>query len=147
MITSNWRNTDQFLMPVNKQIPAKGKYDLYPTLKIEDGKIDEGFASLAHVIAEEKQVKIDGYIGVFFEDFQEKLTVELEKLGKSANWINVSEALKSEAEIDRLIAPFLGGDDPIFGTRTTLKLIDFFDAEKLEELRNLKTQEIGRAHV
>ena len=141
MITSNWRNTDQFLMPVNKQIPAKGKYDLYPTLKIEDGKIDEGFASLAHVIAEEKQVKIDGYIGVFFEDFQEKLTVELEKLGKSANWINVSEALKSEAEIDRLIAPFLGGDDPIFGTRTTLKLIDFFDAEKLEELRNLKTQE------
>ena len=43
----NWRKTDQFLMPVSKEVPAKGMYDLYPTLKIEDGKIGEGFESLA----------------------------------------------------------------------------------------------------
>lgn len=141
MDTTNWRNTDQFLMPVNKQIPAKGKYDLYPTLRIEDGKIEEGFASLAQAIADEKQLIIDGYIGVFFEDLREKLNAELDKLGKSANWINMGKALKSEAEIDRMTAPFLGGDDPIFGTRTTLQLIDFFDAEKLQELRNSGTQE------
>jgi len=140
MENKNWRNTDQFLMPVNKQIPAKGKYDLYPTLRIEDGKIDEGFASLARAIANEKQLIIDGYIGVFFEDFREKLSTELYKLGKSANWINMGEALKPEAEIDQMIKPFLGGDDPIFGTRTTLQLSDFFDAEKLKKLRNSGTQ-------
>jgi len=66
MKNKNWRNTDQFLMPVNKQIPAKGKYDLYPTLRIEDGKIDEGFESLARAVANEKQLIIDGYVGVFF---------------------------------------------------------------------------------
>jgi mannose-6-phosphate isomerase class I len=122
-------------MPANKQIPAKGKYDLYPTLRIEDGKIDEGFASLARAVAVEKQLIIDGYIGIFFDDFREKLTAELEKMGKSARWINISEALKSEAEIDQLIEPFLGGDDPIFGTRTTLQLIDFFDSGKLQEIK------------
>jgi len=131
----NWRNTDQFLMPVNKQIPGKGKYDLYPTLRIEDEKIDDGFASLACTIADEKQLIIDGYIGVFFDDFRKKLNAELDKLGKSANWIDMGEALKSEAEIDQLIEPFLGGDDPIFGTRTTLQLIDFFDAEKLQVIK------------
>ncbi len=137
----NWRNTDQFLMPVNKEIPAKGKYDLYPTLKIENGKIDEGFSSLARAVADEKQLIIDGYIGVFFEDFRESLQAEFVKLGKSVNWINIGDALKPEKEIDQMIAPFLGGDDPLFGTRTNLQLIDFFDTEKLQELRNSGTQE------
>lgn len=139
----NWRNTDQFLMPASKQETEKGKYDLYPTLKIQEGKIQEGFASLAKVIAAEKQLIIDGYIGVFFEDFRKKLTAELEKLGKSTQWININEALKSETDINQMIAPFLGGDDPLFGTRTTLKLIDFFDAKKLEGLRNLETQKLS----
>jgi mannose-6-phosphate isomerase class I len=143
MNTTNWRNTDQFLMPASKEIQAKGKYDLYPTLKIEDGKIDEGFASLAKEIAGEKHLILDGYIGVFFEDFQEKLNAELNKLGKSANWKNVGEAIKSEVEIDQMIAPFLGGDDPLFGTRTTLQLSEFFYAEKLGELRNSGTQELS----
>jgi hypothetical protein len=132
----NWRNTDQFLMPVNKEIPVKGKYDLYPTLRIEDGKIEEGLASLARTIADEKQLIIDGYIGVFFDDFRKKLNAELDKLWKSVNWIDMGEALKSEAEIDQLIGPFLGADDPLFGTRTTLQLIDFFDTEKLQEIKD-----------
>jgi mannose-6-phosphate isomerase class I len=131
----NWRNTDQFLMPVNKQIPAKGKYDLYPTLKIEDEKIDEGFASLARAVANEKQLIIDGYIGVFFDDFRKKLDAEFRKLGKETQWLSIGEALKSEAEIDQMITPFLGGDDPLFGTRTTLQLSDFYDAGKLQEIK------------
>ena len=141
MRNGNWRNTDQFLMPVSKPKLEKGNYDLYPTLRIEDGKIDEGFASLARVIADEKQLIIDGYVGVFFDEFREKLDAEFRKLAKKTHWQPISEALKSENEIDRMIAPFLGGDDPLFGTRTTLQLIDFFDAEKLQELRNSGTQE------
>jgi mannose-6-phosphate isomerase class I len=131
----NWRKTDQFLMPVNKEASVKGMYDLYPTLKIEDGKIQEGFESLAWQLRDEKQVVIDGYIGVFFDDFKEKLDAEFRKLVKKASWQSTDQALKPEALINQMIEPFLGGDDPIFGKRTTLQLADFYDTAKIQNLK------------
>jgi mannose-6-phosphate isomerase class I len=131
---SNWRKTDQFLMPVSKEAPAKGWYDLYPTMKIEDGKIAEGFESLAWQLKDEKQLIIDGYIGVFFDDFRENLEAEFRKLGKTTFWQSTDEALKPEDQINRMIEPFLGGDDPIFGKRTTLQLENFYDIAKLQFL-------------
>ncbi|MCX6326795.1 MAG: hypothetical protein NT144_09155 [Bacteroidia bacterium] len=132
----NWRKSDQYLMPFNKKASVKGMYDLYPTLKIEDGKIFEGFESLAKLIAGENQIIIDGYVGVFFTEFKDKLDVELIKLGKKVAWKLIDEAMKQEDEINRTIEPFLGGDDPIFGKRTTLNLIDFFDPNKLQGLKS-----------
>jgi mannose-6-phosphate isomerase class I len=49
--------------------------------------------------------------------------------------LEVRAALKSPSEIDRLVAPFLGGDDPVFGFLSGLKLPEFFDPEKLRALR------------
>lgn len=45
------------------------------------------------------------------------------------------DALRPPNEIDALVAPFLGGDDPVFGYLTSLALPQFFDAEKLGRLR------------
>ena len=135
MKKENWRNTDQYLMPVSKEVSAKGMYDLYPTLKIKDGKIFEGFELLAQRILTEKQIIIDGYTGVFFTQFQKRLNAELIKHGKTVVWKSTDDALKTEAEIDKMIEPFLGGDDPIFGKRTTLNLSDFFDSDKLKHLK------------
>ena len=132
----NWRKSDQFLMPQKKVNPeVQGKYSLYPATKIEDGKIADGFETLAQEIANKKQIIIDGYIGVFFEDFKEKLNAEFNKLGKKVTWQSADEALKPESEINELIAPYLGGNDPIFGSRTTLNLIDFYQSEKLQKLK------------
>ncbi len=135
MKKENWRKTDQYLMPGDKKKSAKGMYDLYPTLKIEDGKVLEGFGSLAKQVYGEKQIIIDGYVGVFFADFQEKLNKEFQKLGKKVAWKSTDQALKGETEINQLIEPFLGGDDPIFGTRTNLQLANFYDESKLQELK------------
>lgn len=44
-------------------------------------------------------------------------------------WWSVDAALRPQEEIERLVAPYLGGDDPIFGFRTPLRLEEFFDGE------------------
>ncbi len=132
----DWRKSDQYLMPQKKVNPeVQGRYSLYPAAKIEDGKIAGGFETLALEIADKRQIIIDGYIGVFFEEFKEKLIAEFNKLGKKVVWHSTVEALKPESEINKLIAPFLGGDDPIFGSRTTLDLSDFYQSEKLQKLK------------
>ena len=134
MEKENWRKSDQFLMPSVKEVSAKGRYDLYPTLKIEEGKIGDGYESLAHQVLDQKHIIIDGYIGVFFADFQDKLEIEFQNLGKKVAWKSTDKALKPEAIINQLIEPFLGGDDPIFGKRTNLQLTDFYDEAKLQKI-------------
>ena len=46
-----------------------------------------------------------------------------------------AEALLPPDQIEALIAPFLGGDDPLFGFLSGLTLPEFFDEEKLRHLR------------
>ena len=77
-------------------------------------------------------VLLEGYVGVFFDDYRNELEKELLKLGVASTWVDVSTAMKSEDDITAMVEPFLGGDDPIFGKRTTLTLSDFFVAEKLQ---------------
>src|SRR5262249_5309215 len=55
-------------------------------------------------------------------------------LGFRAEWIDVRQALLPRNEINRLIEPFLGGDDPLFGTRNTGELRSFFAPEHLRDL-------------
>jgi mannose-6-phosphate isomerase class I len=46
-----------------------------------------------------------------------------------------AEAMLSPAQIDALVAPFLGGDDPVFGFLGGLTLPQFFDPGRVESLR------------
>ncbi len=131
MENNTWRKSSQFLMPAKKTEEVQKKYRIYPVHPLGEGKITYGFESLAAEIQQHKTIIIDGYIGVFFEDFRKHLQHYFDDNGINVNWLNVATALKPEKEIDTMIAPFLGGNDPLFGTRTTLSLADFFDAEKL----------------
>ncbi|HDR50956.1 MAG TPA: hypothetical protein ENN90_04950, partial [Mariniphaga anaerophila] len=115
---NNWRNSSQFLMPAVKQKTQKGKYDIYPTHVLEDGKIYKGFESLANELIQHRTILMDGFIGVFFEDFRKNLQKYFDQKKLNVHWVDTSTALKSEAEIEKMIAPFLGGNDPLFGTRT-----------------------------
>jgi mannose-6-phosphate isomerase class I len=53
----------------------------------------------------------------------------------AAVWINTRDAFRSAPEIDQLVAPDLGGDDPLFGFLTRLTIEDFLSAEKVGSLR------------
>jgi mannose-6-phosphate isomerase class I len=135
METESWRKTDQYIMPADKQKENVGRYGLYPVHSVGEDKIYTGFESLAVEIQNSKTIIIDGYLGVFYENLKKNLQNKFEKLGVKTNWIDTSIALKPEVEIDKLIAPFLGGDDPIFGSRTTLDLLDFFQTDKLKNIK------------
>lgn len=134
MMRNDWRKTGQYLMPPFKLNWEKGKYDIYPAHELGSGKINFGFDSLANELIHHRTVIIDGFIGVFFEDLRENLQKYFDDNNLKVHWIDFSEAMKPESEIDKLISPFLGGDDPLFGTRTILKLIDFFQQGKPEQL-------------
>jgi len=133
-LKKEYRKTKQYLLPDNKPAVTEGKYDIYPAFSLDKDHISEGFESLASVIYKHKNVTIDGYGGVLFNDFREKLEVVLKKTGIKCSWINSSNYLKSPGVINEMIAPFTGSDDALFGKRTSLVLEDFFDLQKLTDL-------------
>lgn len=133
-MNNDWRKSSQFLMPAQKEKESIGDYGLYPAYSLGEGKISFGFEKLADELQKHKTIILDGYQGIFFEIIRNNLDTHFLNKGLKTNWIDISEMLKPEPEIDNMIAPFMGGDDPIFGTRTTLGLSDFFQTEKLSKI-------------
>jgi mannose-6-phosphate isomerase class I len=131
---ASFRTSSQPLAPVEHEPEKPGTYDLYPGFPIGSGKIFSEISSLASRLAAERRVVIDGYGGVLWEDLRSRLDDALRLLRLRANWIDVSTALRSPSEVDSIVAPFLGGDDPLWGTRFTGGLADFFDPARLDAL-------------
>ena len=117
-----WRESPQPLLPLRKPEPPAGQPDIYPGHPLVSGAIQVGYAALARAIAGHSLVLIDGYIGIFWEE----LRASLEAAGLKARWLATADFLKPEAELEAMLAPFLGGDDPLFGKRFTGDLSDFF---------------------
>ncbi|MGI9265211.1 MAG: class I mannose-6-phosphate isomerase [Gammaproteobacteria bacterium] len=57
------------------------------------------------------------------------------------------DGMKDEAAIDALVAPFSGGDDPVFGRIAPLEMINFFDPERLVEMTDKASDGNGRTVV
>lgn len=125
-LMGSYRKTSQYLLPETKPFTIEGDYDIYPSFTLDEGLIHSGYESLAGILAQERMVIIDGYGGVFFEEFRIKVHSIFEREGKKVQWINTEQYLKTQEEIDQLVSPFTGGDDPLFGKRADLELMDFF---------------------
>ncbi|SFK56141.1 Sugar kinase of the NBD/HSP70 family, may contain an N-terminal HTH domain [Porphyromonadaceae bacterium KH3CP3RA] len=129
------RKTTQQLIPEKVFRTTPGKYNIYPGFPIGDGKIGAGNKALAEWIAQHKTVIIEGYVGVLWENFVANIDKELAGMGKKALWFHTDAALHSPQEINEMLEPYLGGDDPVFGRITDKQLSDWYDNEKL---RNIK---------
>lgn len=134
MAQQNWRTTSQHLLPSTVVATDAGKYDIYPTFPAGVGKIQVGYDALGALIAQHQTVVIDGYGGVFWDNFRSHLEATLSQQGSHRNWVDVQSVMKSPQEIDDMLTPFLGGDDPLFGTRFTGQLRDFFDDRLLHSI-------------
>jgi mannose-6-phosphate isomerase class I len=129
-----FRKTTQDLMPAQTSTTAPGEYNIYPGFPIEEGKIWSGYREFAEKILAASVVILDGFPGVLWENLRELLTTELDTLGVQAVWQDVSSALVPPEQVEALIAPYLGGTDPLFGRQFQGTLADFFQLEKLSSL-------------
>ena len=119
-------------LPKRKPPTVPGAPDIYPCHSIVCGEIQQGYETLAAHLGDRPLTLIDGYAGVSWQDLREGLLAA----GLKARIIATADCLKPAAEIERLLRPFLGGDDPLFGSRFTGKLADFFDASALARARD-----------
>lgn len=84
-------------------------------------------------------VAIECYPGVHDDVVREELASHL----RPARVINSKDAFKSPAEVDALVAPFLGGDDPVFGyLNQTLSLGDFLNADHAKAITQSVQSEV-----
>ncbi|MEX2093424.1 MAG: class I mannose-6-phosphate isomerase [Pirellulales bacterium] len=131
---SAFRKAKQLLSPAEQRSASDDTYTLYPAFPLKPGAVGMGFDALAKELTECRAARIDGYVGVFWEQFRQQLQKALARLDVHATWIDVSQAQKAAADIESFAEPFLGGDDPLFGTRFDGRLIDLFDANRLTAL-------------
>jgi predicted NBD/HSP70 family sugar kinase/mannose-6-phosphate isomerase class I len=129
------RKTTQFLAPAKTSPSRRGCYDIYPGFPLGNGKIHSGSESLAAWIARHKNVVIDGYAGVFWEQMIESLSEDLLKLNKKVCWFHSDAALKPEKVLNGMVAAYLGEKDSLFGRITDRELRDWFDMDKLRRIR------------
>lgn len=126
------RKTEQPIMPIEENDNNLNNYDPFPSFGIGESKIAMGYQELAEVMIEHRTVIIDGYGGVLWDKFKSGLADVFDKKCINVSWHSSQDFFKTEEEIEELIRPFLGGDDPIFGRRFGGSFIDFFDQDKLE---------------
>lgn len=129
------KTSQQFLPVVRKEAPADKEYNIYPTFQLDEGLITAGYDELATWITQHEKVVIDGYGGVLWDNFVHRLNESLKEQGHKVNWHCVDAAWKEEDEIEQMVAPYLGGDDPIFGHKFTGDLKDFFEVKKLKKIQ------------
>ena len=125
------RKTSQNLIPLFKKKSDESSYDIYPSHPLERGVVKTGYATLAKEICQESLVILDGYIGIAWDEVCESLKSKFQEMGLNPSFINIKNYLRPENEISSLAAPFLGGEDPIFGHRANIELSEYFDSEKI----------------
>jgi len=118
-------------------------YDKFPFVQVPDGEKScvqgwaEIVARLRQVIhrraAKKTVVIVDCYTGVDVA----MITKEVRSGLAPTRIFQAEEALLTAEQIDDLVAPFLGGNDPVFGFLSGLTLPQFFNPEKLDAMRSL----------
>jgi mannose-6-phosphate isomerase class I len=131
-----WRAGLQPQLPEKLKDTKPEAYDIFPYHSVGQGKIFNGYASLAKWIAEQKFVAIDGYVGVFWSEVKQSLENEFEKLNLSVRWIETEDRLKSPAGIQEMVTPYIGEPGAVWGTKTDLTLSQFYNFDGQVEADN-----------
>ncbi|MAU17107.1 MAG: transcriptional regulator [Muricauda sp.] len=130
------RKTEQYVMPMRADESRKDEgYTVYPSFEITTGTVSMGVDTLADELPKKGCVLIDGYMGAYWEEFMAQLSAELQQRNVEHINYDIASAYKDVAAIEKMVAPFLGGGDPVFGKIYPGDLEDFFDSDKLKSIR------------
>lgn len=119
----------------------KFNYDKFPIMAVPNGAnacvtgLKGCAARLRQAIAKHQASRavlvVECYPGVDSASLQQ----QLEQALAPAVSINAADAMLAADKIDTLVAPFLGGDNPVFGFLCDLTLPQFFDSGRVEQMR------------
>lgn len=113
-------------------------YDTSPYVAVPgyDNQCWRGWQAVGEALCKAVEAKGTGRVVVAVECYSGVLDGELlpalrEQLKPAAVHETEKEAFKSSGQIDELVKPYLGGDDPVFGYLTRLTMEEFLDAGKV----------------
>ena len=112
-----------------------GQYNIYPSFSLGTGRIAGGFDALAQRLAGARQAVIDGFPGVLWEDFRDRLAAALHARGVRAAWCNVGSALlppRGDRRADRTLPGRRRPDLRLSLSAATCRA--FFDPRQLAQL-------------
>jgi len=122
-------------------VPRRPNYDKSPAVEvppIHAADLWSGWAAIGERLREAAAtgqarpiIAVDCYPGVQDDEVRHALGAALSAVAL----FDTKAAFRPAPQIDELVAPDLGGTDPIFGHLTRLSLPDFLDAARLAALR------------
>jgi mannose-6-phosphate isomerase class I len=101
---------------------GRSNYDRAPSVEVPGHGCDVGWSAIAARLG--GVVAVECYPGVDELEIIEQLAHRL----MPALVVHTGDAMRPADEIERLVEPFLGGDDPVFGFMSCLAMDAFFDA-------------------
>jgi len=124
---------------VASPLSATSNYDKFPFVEVPGHSCESGWDAIARELGSavvrrgiaSPTLVIECYPGVDELEVADQLALRL----KPATTLLAALALKQPEEIDALVEPYLGGDDPVFGFLCDLNLPQFFDAKRLGGLQ------------
>ncbi len=112
------------------------QYDILPTFPVQ-GTLSNAYHELVDHLIEHNIHCIDGFVGVNWEIPVTQIQQEFAQRGLVVRFVSMETAFLPETTIQEKVAPYLGGNDPLFGKKTPLLLSAYFDTAKLAALQEI----------
>jgi mannose-6-phosphate isomerase class I len=121
-------------------MPRRSNYDKFPFVRVSDLDADciAGWAEIAMrldaALADKSSVLcVECYPGANLEEIENGLSSHL----KPRLVVRTQSCLKSSQELEAMLVPYLGGNDPVFGRMNGVTICDFLDPRKVADARKL----------
>ncbi|MDR2274716.1 MAG: class I mannose-6-phosphate isomerase [Sphingobacterium sp.] len=112
------------------------QYDILPTFPVQ-GTLSNAYHELVDHLIEHNIHCIDGFVGINWEIPVTQIQQEFAQRGLVVRFVSMETAFLPETTIQEKVAPYLGGNDPLFGKKTPLLLSAYFDTAKLAALQEI----------